>query len=115
MSISKTDIQCMVDQRPLDECESFGGSEFGVLQVNQDRSSSPSPVNLLFHLVIVLRDFEVIIVVLIVVFLGELLSCLGEVDIAATSALTEDVFRIDLLHVVFIWLVGWVCVNLRSG
>jgi hypothetical protein len=65
--------------------------------------------DLLFHLVIVLGSLKVIIVVLIVVLLGELLSSLSEVDLAATGAATvgDDVLKIDLLHVILILLISY--------
>lgn len=64
--------------------------------------------DLLVHLIFIRRGFEISIVILVLVILWELLSCLGEVDLAATSASTtaDDVTGIDLLHVVIIGFVN---------
>jgi hypothetical protein len=60
--------------------------------------------NLLLHLVGVLVD-EVIIIFLVLVVLLEVLSGLGEVDVATACAPAHDVLLVDLLHVVLIGLL----------
>ena len=49
---------------------------------------------------------EIIILILIFIFFWELLSSLGEVNVAATSAATDDVIQVDLLHIILIRLIG---------
>jgi hypothetical protein len=63
-------------------------------------------INLILHFIILLTSLKVIIVV-VVVFLGELLCGLRKVNFTATSAtaILDDVSSIDLLHVVLIRLV----------
>lgn len=67
--------------------------------------------DLLVHLIFIRWGFEISIIILVLVILWKLLSCLGEVDLAATSASTiaDDVTGIDLLHVVIIRFINWMC------
>jgi ABC-type proline/glycine betaine transport system permease subunit len=64
-------------------------------------------INLILHFIIFLTSLKVIIIV-VVVFLGELLCGLRKVNFTATSAtaILDDVPSIDLLHVILIRLVG---------
>jgi hypothetical protein len=73
------------------------------------RAMSDSRDALVLHLVV--RVDKVLVIVLLVL-VAELLVGLGEVDVLAAGAGSNDVGCVNLLHVVLIWLLD--CSNVKS-
>ena len=69
------------------------------------------PKTLILHLVVVVvLFFEIVILVIVVVqFIPRILGCFSEVDgfAACAPAVTDDIVRVDFLHVVFVLLFGF--------
>lgn len=68
--------------------------------------------SLVLHLII--RVDEVLIVVLLII-LAELLVGLGEINVLAARAGADDIGRVDLLHVILIWLLDCLLVRVIPG
>jgi hypothetical protein len=82
-------------------------AELTRIRSGQSTKTGRISINLILHFIIFLTSLKVIIII-VVVFLGELLCGLRKVNFTATSATTilDDVSSINLLHVILIRLVG---------